>query len=415
MQTVVFFSTWRRVVIGLGAGVVAGAVLSGVLFLAGAVDFTLTGIPVANVLEHALPLACEALVPWLLLWVFVVPALLRIPFGQPWLALIVYAALAAGMRVVSTPALADSWFAIVALVFLALLLGLPIVRGHGAWMSSGFVIGSYFALVSVAGFPGGTGIGVFAATLSGEPAFTGGTFGPLFGLPGLIVTLWLTVQIIRHQQLLFVRAEASRGSRVKSLNELVIGFTAAAMAASLVFAAFLFAEQSRIALFKPTLEALSASISGAGLPYVLADELLYRYVLVALVLLVARRGWIAAILAAAIVTGLHLLEPGATPWTATSAALAALAGGLAYVWTGKLWMPIAIGFGWFVCMGPIFGFSSGGPVPRGSWFVQEVLEYTKWSGGVHGPEGSAFAIAARVLLVAAVWWTVGQGKTKAAA
>ena len=115
-----------------------------------------------------------------------------------------------------------------------------------------------------------------------------------------------------------------------------------------------------------------------------------------------RRGWIAALIASALVVWVHLQSPGTSAHTAAGAGALALAMTLAYAKTGRLWLPVGLSYGWLLFEGPVFGFPTNGFPIGHPWFRQQVLTYTTLGGGVIGPAASVFATAAKCLLVAAV-------------
>jgi hypothetical protein len=159
--------------------------------------------------------------------------------------------------------------------------------------------------------------------------------------------------------------------------------------------------QSHVTEFTPSIAALSASLATA-LPVAVADQFLYAYVLVSVLVIVVRRRWIAVAVAVAIAMAADLMWPGTTAFTAVSVGAMTLAGSVAFIATGRLWLPVALAYGWRLFEGPIFGFASSGLPVHQSWFRQDILQFTVWSGGVHGPDAGAFGIAAKLLLAGAV-------------
>ena len=207
--------------------------------------------------------------------------------------------------------------------------------------------------------------------------------------------------MLRHQRTIFAGARTIIRSRREALADFGLGLVMSAAAVSLAFIATLLTRQARVMELVPSFGAL-ATAAMPRLGASIAHECVYAYVLVTVLMIVLRHRWIAVAVAAAAAAGIHLMSPGTNAFTAASAAAGVLAGGAAFVVTGRLWMPIALTFGWQMAQGPIFGFASGGlPVPH-SWFRQEILEYTAWSGGVLGPDASVIGIAAKLLMAAAV-------------
>jgi hypothetical protein len=207
--------------------------------------------------------------------------------------------------------------------------------------------------------------------------------------------------MLQHQQTVFAGAARRVRSRRDALGDFGLGLSLSAAAASLMFMAMLVTRQSRVAALLPSMGAVSASLE-TQLPAAVASQFLYAYVLLSLFVRVVRRGAVAVVLTAAVAVAVHLTAPGTTAFTAASVAATTLAGGAAFIATGRLWMPIALSYGWMLFEGPIFGFASGGLPVHSPWFRQEMLQYTVWSGGVHGPDASIFGIAAKLIMAGAV-------------
>jgi hypothetical protein len=394
--------------------VLFGALLSAYLFITGILDVTRSGYPAAGLTAQALPRAAKDLVPWLLIWLFVTPAIQRIRFGRPWIALVVSAALGAALapRLLSIENLSSTQTG--ALFLFWLVLTLPVVRAKDVWLPSAFFIAMHIVTVTIMGMPfGSLGEGFFAARLHGDDLMTGGVLGPVFGFAGMLGQLWLAMSTLRHQQLLFAGASKRVASRREGLRQLAIGLTLAAAAAAVLFAVTLLSEQSRVAGVEISLSAISNSLTTA-LPVAIAAVIVSCAILSSLVLAVVRRGWIAAVVATAIVVALHLQSPGTNAYTAAGLAALTLAATLAFTATGRLWLPIGLSYGWLLFEGPIFGFPTNGFPIGHPWFQQQVIEYTTLGGGVIGPAASVFATAAKCLLVIAVVMVSRSEKLKGA-
>lgn len=401
------FTTWRRAVLGAGAGAVFGLVLIGFLILTGIMSTSMGSVPARQILVESLVRACEQLVPWLLLWLFVLPALLRVRFGRPWLPLFVYVALAVVLVPVALDITHVSSTERVALGLFALVTALPVIRAFDVWLSSGFVVALHLIVVSVAGLPFGTttGYGLFDGRLTGDELVTGGRLGPVFGLFGMLGLLWVAAAILQHQRRLFADVSLGRRSRGQALGDFGVGFVIAAAAASVMFVVMVFSAQIRIEAAMPSVAALSASL-GTALPRALAAEVLLSYIVTAVWLRLTRRAWIAVVGTMAVAMAWHLQTPGTTMFTAASVGATVAASSAAALFTGRLWMPVALRYGWLLCVGTIYGFPLDGWPVRQAWFRQEVLQYTAWSGGVHGPDASVIGTVAKLALVAEVIYAV---------
>lgn len=388
--------------LGLLAGLLFGVLLTGYLYLTGILDLTSSGYAAQAMAAQALPRAVKDLVPWLLVWLFVTPAVQRIPFAQPWLALLSSAALGAALvpRMLGVEAVSSTQT--FALFLFGLVLTLPVVRAKDVWLPASFFVGLHIVTVSVVGMPfGQLGEGVLAARLLGDALVTGGQLGPVFGFAGMLGQLWIAASMLRHQRLLFSGASLRVLPRADGLRQLASGLMLASAAVAVMFVLTIGTGQSRIAGVELSISSISSSLTTA-LPVAIASATLYCVVLVTLALAVVRRGWIAAIAATAVAVFVHLQSPGTNAHTAAGVAALTLAITLAFARTGRLWMPIGLAYGWLLVEGPIFGFPTNGFPIGHPWFQQQVMEYTRLGGGVIGPAASVFATGAKCLLVIAV-------------
>lgn len=398
--------------LGTLAGLVFGLVLTGYLFITGILDVTSSGYSTWGIVVQALPRAAKDLVPWLLIWLFVTPAVQRIPFGRPWLALVVTATLAVFL-VPEMLAIDDlGAMQLGALALFALIFTLPVVRARDVGMVAAFFVAMHVVTVSIIGMPfGQMGVGLFSARLHGDALMTGGPLGPVFGFAGMLGQLWLAAATLQHQRLLFGGAPARLRPRGAALRQLGLGLLLSAAGAAIMFALTIGTGQSRIESFTPSLTALSSALTTA-LPVAIASAVLTCFVLVTLAFAVVRRGWLAAIIATTVAVAVYLQVPGHTAATAPGVAALTLAMTLAFAGTGRLWMPIGLSFGWLLAEGPIFGFPTNGFPIGHPWVEQMQMQYSVFAGGIIGPAASVFATAAKCLLVVAVLLVLRAGQQR---
>ena len=117
-------------------------------------------------------------------------------------------------------------------------------------------------------------------------------------------------------------------------------------------------------------------------------------------------GTAAALAVSALLFGLfHIFNPGATLWSSVAIAIeAGLLLGAAYKFSGNLWLPIGIHWGWNLMEGPVLGFavSGNGMAPGEAVCLSTVSGPDIISGGAFGLEASIFA--AVIGLAIAAWF-----------
>lgn len=401
-------------VLGFVVGALFGGLLAAYLFITGVLDLTASGFDTRSILTQALPRVARDLVPWLLIWWFVTPALRRIPFAQPWLALLASAAIGVALvpALMGLEHLSSAQFG--ALFLFGLVLALPVVRAKEIWLPTAFFIGLHVVTVTVMGMPfGGLGEGILSARLIGDDLLTGGQLGPVFGFAGILGQLWIAASILRHQRWLFAAAPARLEPRAEGLRQMAIGLMLASAAVAVMFVLTIGSGHSRIAGVDISIGAITNSLTTA-LPVALAMAVLSCLILVTAVHALVSRGWIAAVIATVITVVVHLQANGTNAHTAAGVAALTLAATLAFARTGRLWMPIGILYGWLLFEGPVFGFPTNGFPIGHPWFQQQVIDYTVFSGGIIGPAASAFATGAKCLLAAAVFFVTRSDKSKGA-
>jgi membrane protease YdiL (CAAX protease family) len=103
---------------------------------------------------------------------------------------------------------------------------------------------------------------------------------------------------------------------------------------------------------------------------------------------------------------IHLSNPGATVWSVLGNSLGGVIYGLAFVMSGRLWLPLGLHFAWNFVQGPILGFPVSGMVLAGLQLLDD--RGPAWlTGGAYGPEAGAVGIAFRFVVIAGVlFWCV---------
>ena len=122
------------------------------------------------------------------------------------------------------------------------------------------------------------------------------------------------------------------------------------------------------------------------------EEIIFRGVIFRLI--DDRWNTFAALIVSAILFGaIHMLNPGATIWSAFAIAVAAgLLLGAAYKGSGTLWLPIGIHWAWNFVQGSIFGISVSGGDVGASLIRPEISGPDILTGGSFGAEASVIAV-----------------------
>lgn len=99
----------------------------------------------------------------------------------------------------------------------------------------------------------------------------------------------------------------------------------------------------------------------------------------------------------------HSANPGTTFMSFLGVFAAGLMLGYAYLASGRLWLPLAIHFGWNFTLGPVLGFPVSG-IEISSWIKQVVTGPALWTGGRFGPEAGMFGFLVWTLGIAIIRW-----------
>ena len=115
--------------------------------------------------------------------------------------------------------------------------------------------------------------------------------------------------------------------------------------------------------------------------------------------------WVALLISAILFGWIHISNDNATWWSSLGIAIeAGLLLGAAYKFSGNLWLPIGIHWGWNLMEGPVLGFavSGNGMAPGEAVCLSTVSGPDIISGGAFGLEASIFA--AVIGLAIAAWF-----------
>lgn len=150
------------------------------------------------------------------------------------------------------------------------------------------------------------------------------------------------------------------------------------------------------------------AITGA-LFWATLEELVYRGVLLRII--ETKLGtWIALGVSSLAFAAFHVVTtPNTTLWAGLSVLVAGLWLGGAYVYTRRLWFPIALHAAWNFTQGAVFGIAVSGDEAGQGLFVGTTSGPTWLSGGAYGLEGSAVVVGV-VLLASVVVLRAARGR-----
>jgi membrane protease YdiL (CAAX protease family) len=135
----------------------------------------------------------------------------------------------------------------------------------------------------------------------------------------------------------------------------------------------------------------------------LVDEILMRGMLVSgLALMLGGRPFAAVLIASILFGSTHIFFEGASALSLISNSLGGVMYGLAFIFTGRIWLGLGLHFAWNFVQGPILGFIlSGHPVDHALLHVDD-LGPVWLTGGLYGPEGGIIGIGFRFAVIGAV-------------
>jgi membrane protease YdiL (CAAX protease family) len=138
--------------------------------------------------------------------------------------------------------------------------------------------------------------------------------------------------------------------------------------------------------------------------YAFEEEFIFRGLMLGGLVLLLRRTWLALGIMAALFGLAHAANPSASVLSVVGNVLDGLLYGIAFLWSGRLWLPFALHFGWNFIQGPVMGFRVSG-FDMGGLVLQRVVGNDLVTGASYGPEGGLLGRLAWIIaLVLVAGW-----------
>ena len=136
----------------------------------------------------------------------------------------------------------------------------------------------------------------------------------------------------------------------------------------------------------------------------LVEELLFRVLVLGGLRRLLHSAGAALVLSSLAFAALELVTTsGTTALSVTSTVLGGFMYGIAYLRSGRIWLPVGLHFGWNWVQGTILGFPVSGTTDYSGAFATLHTTGADWvGGGAYGPEGSVFSLVGRLVIIALV-------------
>jgi membrane protease YdiL (CAAX protease family) len=143
----------------------------------------------------------------------------------------------------------------------------------------------------------------------------------------------------------------------------------------------------------------------------LGEEIAYRSLMLSGFMVLLRRRWLALIGMATLFGLAHAGNPNASPLSVLGNALGGLVYGVAFLGSGRIWLPLGVHFAWNFVQSPLLGFPLLGK--EIGLLQQTSMGNALITGGDYGPEaglvGMAFRFVAIALLLGWLRWRSRMG------
>ena len=199
------------------------------------------------------------------------------------------------------------------------------------------------------------------------------------------------------------------------LREFFLGFGICALAMTGIFLIEWALGAIQVQGVKPQISTLAANFAFLVLLWAPFEETL-RVLMLGGMRVVFRRTWIAVAMVSVAFGLIHAANDNATALSVTSNALGGLMYALAFVRTGRIWMPIGLHAAWNFVQGTILGFPVSGATDWSEGLIRQEAEVGSdlLTGGAFGPEGGLVGIAFRFVVIALVILATRQAYLRSA-
>ena len=246
-------------------------------------------------------------------------------------------------------------------------------------------------------------LGVGLALLA---AFTGVVVWLYFGEWGLITdslvvlfVLFSCIALVQRWRNKIRLAFGVRGGGV--VREVLLGFGICALAWTGIFLFEWALGAIHIEEVRADVGALAKTL-GIMSAYGAYEEVMFRVLILCGMIALFRRPWLAVGLSSVMFGLVHLNNPDATALGLASNTLGGVMYGVAFVRTGRVWMPVGLHTAWNWMQGPVFGFNVSGASEWSDKLIHQVAVGPELiTGGVYG-ESSVVVIAFRFVVIALV-------------
>lgn len=139
------------------------------------------------------------------------------------------------------------------------------------------------------------------------------------------------------------------------------------------------------------------------------EEFLFRSLMLSGLVLALGRKWLALGIMAVLFGVAHATNPNASVFSVAGNALDGLLYGVAFLWSGRIWLPLGLHFAWNFFQGPVLGFPVSG-FDMGGLIQQYPVGSDLLTGGSYGPEAGIMGRVAWLVAFALVlaWLAMRQ-------
>jgi membrane protease YdiL (CAAX protease family) len=131
------------------------------------------------------------------------------------------------------------------------------------------------------------------------------------------------------------------------------------------------------------------------------EEFIFRSLMLSGMVLLFRRPWLALAVNSVLFGLAHAANPSASGVSVVGNSLDGFLYGIAFLWSGRIWLPFALHFSWNYAQGPVLGFPVSG-FDMGGLVRQKAVGSTLVTGGSYGPEGGLLGRLAWLIALALV-------------